>query len=38
MTALAKRVLGVESGPERFMAELADCLARVRSAYNEELI
>ena len=38
MTALAKRVLGVESGPELFMAELADCLARVRSAYNEELI
>jgi glutamate-ammonia-ligase adenylyltransferase len=38
ITALAKRVLGVESGPDRFMAELTDCLARVRSAYNESLI
>jgi glutamate-ammonia-ligase adenylyltransferase len=36
--ALGKRVLGPGDGSERFIAELTDCLARVRNAYNESLI
>jgi [glutamine synthetase] adenylyltransferase / [glutamine synthetase]-adenylyl-L-tyrosine phosphorylase len=37
VAALAKRVMGSGSGPEHFMTELTDCLARVRSAYHRTL-
>lgn len=37
LEALGKRVLGVDSGPERFITELTACLARIRSAYRQSL-
>ena len=36
--ALAKRVLGMESGEDQFMAVLRACLSRVRNRYTKYLI
>jgi glutamate-ammonia-ligase adenylyltransferase len=38
VTALAKRVMGTESGKDPFMAALKACLSRVRSRYTEYLL
>jgi [glutamine synthetase] adenylyltransferase / [glutamine synthetase]-adenylyl-L-tyrosine phosphorylase len=38
LRALAKRVLGVESDEDRFMASLKSCLSRVRGHYKNHLL
>jgi glutamate-ammonia-ligase adenylyltransferase len=38
LKALAKRLLGMESGEDQFMAALRACLSRVRNRYTEYLI
>nr|HID59007.1 glutamate-ammonia-ligase adenylyltransferase [Desulfobacterales bacterium] len=38
LTALAKRVLGMEGDERRFVEELTGCLKRIRDAYNSYLL